>query len=179
MAAEWRLRKVAEVFKRLGIKAILDLEKKDPQYVAVCDVVKRHGEEVGAALAMLNALVSYRLAGKGEEHWQYFGRYFSQRKIVDICKDFLTYLERSPYLRIGVETRKKRILKICRYRPNLENLVNTLKEISELLNADSSQKTVVFSVKILNYTYMCSRGVERPLPFEIPIPVDFRVAHLT
>jgi len=179
MAAERQLRRVIDVFRRLGLEAILNLEKKDPQYVSVCNVVKRHGEEVGATLAMLNALISYRLAGKGEEHWQNFGRYFSQRKIVDVCKDFLTYLETSPYLRIGVETRKRRILKICRYRPNLENLINTLKEISELLNADPSQKTIVFSVKILNYAYMCSRGVERPVPFEIPIPVDFRVAHLT
>jgi DNA-(apurinic or apyrimidinic site) lyase len=151
MAAERQLRRVTDVFRRLGLEAILNLEKKDPQYVAVCNVVKRHGEEVGATLAMLNALISYRLAGRGEEHWQYFGRYFSHRKIVDVCKDFLTYLKTSPYLRIGVETRKKRILKICRYRPNLENLINTLKEISELLNVDPSQKTVVFSVKILNY----------------------------
>jgi DNA-(apurinic or apyrimidinic site) lyase len=66
MAAERQLRRVIDVFRRLGLEAILNLEKKDPQYVAVCNVVKRHGEEVGATLAMLNALISYRLAGRGK-----------------------------------------------------------------------------------------------------------------
>ena len=179
MAAERRLRGVVEVFRRLGIGTILQLERRDPQYVAVCDVVKKHGEEVGARLAMLNALVSYRLAGRGEEHWQYFGRYFSQRGVTDVCRDFLVYLETSPFLKIGVEARRRRVAKVCRYSPDLENLLNTLRGLSTLLDVYPHQKTLVFSIKILNYAYMCSRNVDRPLPFEIPIPVDFRVAHLT
>jgi len=179
MDVEWRLREIIEVFRRLGVEAVLRLEKRDPQYDAVCNVVRRHGEEVGARLSMLNALISYRLTGKGEEHWQYFGRYFSQREVADVCRDFLAYVEASPYLRIGVDARKRRVAKTCRYQPDLENLLNTLKDLSILLRTNPYQKTLVFSIKILNYVYICSRGVERLLPFDIPIPVDFRVARLT
>lgn len=179
MAAESLLRRVIEVLKKLGINAVLELERRDPQYRAVCSVVGRHGESVGARLAMLNAVVSYRLTGKGEGHWEFFGKFFTQLKIRDVCRDFLRYLETSPYLRIGLDGRKKRVLKICNYTPNLEDLGTTLRQISSLLGARGEQKTVVFAVKILNYVYMCSRGMDRVLPFDIPIPVDYRVAHLT
>lgn len=173
-----RLERVTSVLKALSVDYILQLEKRDPQYRAVCRVVDRHGEVVGARLALYNALVSYRLLGKGEEHWSYFGDYFS-RDIFDVCKDFIKYLESSPYLKLGLEARKRRVLKVCNYIPDVENLTRTLAELSSLLNASPSQKTLVFAVKILNYVYMCSRKVDRLLPFDIPIPVDYRVAYLT
>ncbi|AFA38237.1 Uncharacterized protein conserved in archaea [Pyrobaculum oguniense TE7] len=179
MGAESRLEKVAETLRHLGIVAVLQMEKRDPQYRAVCDVVKTHGELAGARLALMNALVSYRLSGKGEEHWLYFGQYFAERDIRDFCWDFLEYIDTSPYLKVGRETRKKRILKVCRYVPDLEDLSATLRQLSQLLSADPEQKTLVFAIKMLNYAYMCSRGVDRLLPFDIPIPVDYRVAHLT
>ncbi|MEM1597034.1 MAG: N-glycosylase/DNA lyase [Pyrobaculum sp.] len=169
---------VADALNRFGIQSIIQLEMRDPQYAAVCEVVRRHGEEVGARLAMLNALVSYRLLGRGEEHWKYFSHYF-QQEVKDVCKSFLTYLETSPYLRLGVENRKKRVLKTCSYAPDLEDLKTTLVTLSRLLQSEPDQKTLVFTLKILNYAYGCSRGVVRLLPMDIPIPVDFRVASLS
>ncbi len=179
MAARSQLRRVVEALRSLGINAILELERRDPQYRAVCSVVGKHGESIGARLAMLNAVISYRLTGRGEEHWEFFGKFFTQLEIRDVCRDFLRYLDASPYLRIGLDGRRKRVLKICNYAPNLEDLGATLRQVSSLLGARSEQKTIVFAVKILNYVYMCSRGVDRILPFDIPIPVDYRVAHLT
>lgn len=179
MAAESQLKRVIETLRRLGIEEVLKLERRDPQYRAVCNVVKRHGETVGSRLAMLNALISYRLTGKGEEHWEYFGKYFSQLEVIDLCRDFLKYIETSPFLKIGVEARKKRALKACDYVPNLEDLGLTLRQLSHIVGARREQKTLVFTIKILNYAYMCSRGVNRVLPFDIPIPVDYRVARLT
>lgn len=178
MAAASRLRRVVEVLGRYGVQKILELEKRDPQYEAVCQVVKRHGE-IGARLAMLNALVSYRLAGKGEEHWRYFGAYFSSREVGDICRDFLKYIDESPYLKLAASAKKTRALKTCRYTPNLNDLRQTLHELSRLLDADPHQKTLVFTIKILNYAYICASGADRTLPMDIPIPVDYRVAHLT
>ncbi|ABL88029.1 conserved hypothetical protein [Pyrobaculum islandicum DSM 4184] len=160
------------------IDVILQLEKRDPQYHAVCRVVQNNDELTAARLTMLNALVSYRLTGRGEEHWEYFGWYFS-RRVKDVCDDFLKYIETSPYLKIGIETRKKRVAKACGYVPKLEDLEKTLNDLSVLLNAKREQKTLVFAIKMLNYVYMCSRGVNRLLPFNIPIPVDYRIAYLT
>jgi len=179
MAKESPLRRVVEALGTLGLDAILELEKRDPQYIAVCRVWEAQGEEVCASLSMLNALVSYRLSGKGEEHWQFFGDYFSRQRVTDVCTQFLAYLRASPFLKIGREARERRVRKVCGYRPNLENLLETWRRMSALLDVDPGQKTVVFAVKILNYVYRCSRGVERVLPMEIPLPVDYRVAHLT
>ena len=179
MAEESPLRRVVEALGTLGLGAILELEKRDPQYIAVCRVWEAQGEEVCASLSMLNALVSYRLSGKGEEHWQFFGDYFSRQRVTDVCTQFLAYLRASPFLKIGREARERRVRKVCGYRPNLENLLETWRRMSALLDVDPGQKTVVFAVKILNYVYRCSRGVERVLPMEIPLPVDYRVAHLT
>ncbi|MEZ0319081.1 MAG: N-glycosylase/DNA lyase [Pyrobaculum sp.] len=169
---------VVNALNKFGIESIIQLETRDPQYAAVCGVVRRHGEEVGARLAMLNALVSYRLLGRGEEHWKYFSQHF-QQEVEDVCKSFLTYLETSPYLRLGVENKKRRILKTCNYIPDLENLKNTLLTLSKLLQSEPDQKTLVFTLKILNYAYSCSRGAVRLLPMDVPIPVDFRVASLS
>lgn len=178
MGEDLQLKRVVELLRALGVRGVLRLERQDPQYHAVCRVLQHNGEETAARLAMLNALVSYRLSGKGEEHWGYFGRYFS-RRVYDVCAEFLRYVEASPYLRLGVEARKRRVQKACGYLPDLEDLGNVLDRLAALLGADRNQKTLVFTIKILNYVYMCSRGVDRPLPFDIPIPVDYRVAHLT
>ncbi|MEM1807149.1 MAG: N-glycosylase/DNA lyase [Pyrobaculum sp.] len=172
------LKRVVDTIKSFGIEYIFRLEKKDPQYRAVCNIVNRHGEVLGARLVLYNALISYRLLGKGEEHWEYFSTYFS-KNIYDICRDFIKYIEESPYLKLRVEARKRRILKICNYTPDIEDVESTLVKLSKLLNASPDQKTLTFAIKILNYVYMCSRGVDRMLPFTIPIPVDYRVAYLT
>jgi len=125
----------------------------------------------GKNLGRLAALIANVLRGK---HKPYF-----QKDVENICEAFLTYLTSSPFLKLGIEVRRRRILKICTYRPNLEDLKKTLSELSILLNADPHQKTLVFTIKMLNYTYMCSRGIKRVAPTDIPIPVDYRVAYLT
>ncbi len=172
------LRRVIKAVGELGVDTILALEKRDPQYLSVCRVVSSQGEEIGARLSMLNALVSYRLAGKGEEHWSFFASYFTT-PVSHICVDFSRYVRDSPYLRLSLSARLRRVEKICSYSPDLTDLKKTWLEIAERLGTSPRQKTVVFAVKILNYAYMCSRGESRLAPMEVPIPVDYRVAHLT
>ncbi|MFP3198955.1 MAG: N-glycosylase/DNA lyase [Thermoproteus sp.] len=170
---------IALLLRRIGLKAILDLEREDPQYKSICRLCGNRTVEDVARLVMMNALISYRLAGKGEEHWQYFADFFSRKRSDDICEEFVQYIQTSPYLAIGRGARIKRIGKICKYRPDLENLSKVWRDLARLLETDSEAKTVVFAVKMLNYVYMCCAGVDRALPSDIPIPVDYRVAKLT
>lgn len=170
---------IAELLRKIGPKAILALEKRDPQYLAICRLCRARGERDAARLAMLNALVSYRLAGKGEEHWEYFAEFFSKKRGRDLCEEFLEYLKASPYLALARNARIKRALKACRYEPDLGDLARTWRDLATLVGADTESKTVVFAIKILNYVYMCCRDADRLLPREIPIPVDYRVAKLT
>ncbi|MGC8582884.1 MAG: N-glycosylase/DNA lyase [Thermoproteus sp.] len=175
MAAE----EIALLLRKIGLKAILDLEKEDPQYKSVCRLCGNRGEPDTARLVMMNALISYRLTGKGEEHWHYFADFFSRRKGNDICEEFIQYIKTSPYLAIGRDIRIKRIRKVCNYDPDIIDLSKTWRDLARLLGSDGEAKTVVFTVKMLNYVYMCCRGVDRALPNDIPIPVDYRVARLT
>ncbi|MBP1448772.1 MAG: N-glycosylase/DNA lyase [Thermoproteus sp.] len=170
---------IALLLGRIGLDRILELEKKDPQYLAICRLCKARPEAEAARLAMLNALVSYKLSGRGEEHWDYFSKYFTEHKSSDICKSFIEYIKRSPYLALGRDGRTRRALKACRYSPNLDDLLRSWRELADVLGAEGDAKTIVFAIKILNYVYMCCRGRARPAPFEIPIPVDYRVAKLT
>ncbi len=173
------VKEIALLLRRIGLERILALEKKDPQYLSICSLCRRRGERETARLVMMNALISYRLAGKGEEHWDYFSKFFAQRRRDDICAEFLEYVRTSPYLAVGRDARIRRVSKICRYEPDLDDLVKTWKNLINILNADDDAKTIVFTIKMLNYVYICCRGVDRMLPYEIPIPVDYRVARLT
>lgn len=169
---------LVSALKRLGLSYILELEARDPQYLAICRLKKIYSEEEAARLAAMNALVSYRLAGRGEEHWDYFSRYFSSRRAEDLCTDFLRYVDESPYLRLNRDARKRRAARLCAASLKLEDLESVWRTLSALFGSED-QKTVVFATKILNYVYMCYRGIRRPAPFSIPIPVDYRVAYLT
>lgn len=170
---------IALLLRRIGLERILALEKRDPQYSSVCSICKNRGEGETARLVMMNALISYRLTGRGEEHWDYFSRFFSQRKREDLCAEFLDYVRGSPYLAVGRNARIKRALSVCGYMPDIDDLLKTWKDLVTILNADSDAKTIVFTIKMLNYVYMCCRDIDRALPYEIPIPVDYRVAKLT
>lgn len=170
---------IASLLRRIGLERILALEKGDPQYSSVCAVCKNRGEREAAKLVMMNALISYRLSGKGEEHWEYFSKYFSRKRRGDLCAEFLDYIKSSPYLALGRSARVKRALSVCGYEPDLDNLLKTWKHLIIILNTNYDAKTIVFTIKMLNYVYVCCRGVDRALPSEIPIPVDYRVAKLT
>lgn len=172
------MERLVEALRRLGLEYVLELESRDPQYLAICRLRGAYGEGEAAVLVALNALVSYRLAGKGEEHWDYFGRYFSTRRPGDLCQQFSRYVDESPYLRLGREARKRRAARACAVRLDLEDPWQCWRALSALAGS-SDQKTVVFAVKMINYVYACYRGTRRPLPFEIPIPVDYRVAYLS
>ncbi|MFB6491397.1 MAG: N-glycosylase/DNA lyase [Thermoproteus sp. AZ2] len=171
---------LARLLRRIGLEKILELEERDPQYLAICKLCKAGiGEGEVARLAMLNALVSYRLTGRGEEHWGFFADYFARRRPSDICRAFSEYIAASPYLALNRRARLSRAAKACRYIPNIEDLRRAWDDLAGILGSDKNAKTIVFAIKILNYVYMCCRGVKRPLPKEVPIPVDYRVARLT
>ncbi len=47
------------------------------------------------------------------------------------------------------------------------------------MNTDANSKTIVFSIKMLYYGFRASTGVVTPLPMNIPIPIDLRIATMS
>ncbi len=151
-------------------------ETVDPQYAAVSALCELHGPETAFRLAVANAAISYRLLGKGEEHWMYFSRYFS-RPLGDVCSELERYVMASPYLRLAREARLRRVRKLCGIR--LSDVLSLWVMVAERLAADRNSKTVVFSAKMGGYALRACGIWRSPFPMEIPIPVDYRVARLS
>lgn len=75
--------RIASLLRGLGINWVRGgFEERDPQYLTVARLCRGFGHDVEVALRLtiLNALVSYQLAGKGEDHWNYFANYFIGNK---------------------------------------------------------------------------------------------------
>ncbi len=151
-------------------------ETVDPQYSAVSSLCVLHDPETVFRLTVANAAVSYRLLGKGEEHWMYFSRFFSS-SLGDVCSELERYVVTSPYLRLAREARLRRVRKLCGIR--LCDVLDLWRTVAERLGADRNSKTVVFSAKMGGYALRACGVWRSPFPMEIPIPVDYRVARLS
>lgn len=178
--------KIAGVLRELGINWVRDFEERDPQYLAVAGLCRALGHDVETTLKLtiLNALISYQLTGKGEDHWNYFANYFIGNKPVDLCRDFINYVINSRYLARYRESRIRRVQNVCPQMAGLSlgNYLNDLESLWKLLsrvtNARGDEKTIVFAVKMAYYVGRAC-GLDISVPMDIPIPVDYRVTVIT
>ncbi|MEM5811437.1 MAG: N-glycosylase/DNA lyase [Candidatus Aenigmatarchaeota archaeon] len=166
--------KIINVLKNFGIEKILELEREDIQFKSISLLKEKFDEKTVSKLVMFNSLITYKLVGKGEEHWMFFANYFLKNK-----KDFFQYIKESPFLILNREKRIERIKKVYNYNPDINDLEKVWIDLSSILKVDKNSKTIVFTIKMLNYVYRIFRNKERILPKNIPIPVDLRVIKLT
>ncbi|ADI31209.1 N-glycosylase/DNA lyase [Staphylothermus hellenicus] len=162
------------------------LEKNDPQYLAVSELVKHYGKELASIILVANALISYQLSSRGEEYWSALSKWFIDRRekikdINDIMENHVMFLKYTNYNKMGLRHKIKRLQLF--YNSSLaKNLVNSplkycnqldklVYEISKILKTDPTAKTVVFAGKM--YYYLCLT-CEAEIGGEIPIPVDRR-----
>ncbi len=178
--------RIAGILRELGIVWVRGFEERDPQYAAVTRLCREleHDVDKILKLTILNALVSYQLTGKGEDHWNYFANYFIGNKPVDLCRDFINYVMNSRYLARYRDSKVKRIRSTCPQiaRLSLSNYLNDLASLWRLLsritNTHGDEKTIVFAVKMAYYVGRAC-GLDLSVPMDIPIPVDYRVTVMT
>ncbi|MEM4788965.1 MAG: N-glycosylase/DNA lyase [Ignisphaera sp.] len=181
-----RIDSVANTLNVLGIKGVGVFEDVDPQYLAIKYALKNCDEKIVSYMFYVNALLAYRLRIPGEKFWSKFAEYLVQEcrnikdfyQVIDFVRNFT-----SRYNNYAYEQKIRRLNRL-RYCVNLTDLVNRgdliklAKITSECLNSSIEAKTVVFSVKMIYYVHKaCGRIIA--LPFELPIPVDKRVAFIT
>lgn len=181
-----RIDKVASVFNVLGIKGVGIFENVDPQYLAVKYALKNCGEKITSYAFYVNALLAYRLRISGEKFWSKFAEHLVQecRNIKDFHQaiDFVRNFT-SRYNSYAYDQKIKRLdkLKHCvnlAYFIDRGDPLKIAKTASKCLNSSIEAKTMVFSVKMVYYVHKaCGRTIA--LPFELPIPVDKRVAFIT
>ncbi len=151
-------------------------ESADPQYAAVSALCEHHDPQTVFRLVVSNAAISYRLLGRGEEHWWYFSEFFS-RPLGSVCTELERYVTTSPYLKIGREARLRRVRKLCDIQ--IHDVLKLWDVLARRLGTDKNAKTVVFSVKMGGYALRACGLWRAPFPMDIPIPVDYRIAQLS
>ncbi len=184
-----RIEKLSDLIRSIGIKTIYYIEDHDKQFEAM-KILHSRTKHTGyvCLLAVSNALISYRLSMKGEDYWLLFAKYFSKThpnffKALDNIVNFLnTYKVNRILLKQKISRLRKfyesRISRTLFEKPwyYSKDITKLWRELARNLNTSPRRKTIVFSVKMFYYAYYASTGVRISLPYEIPIPVDFRVA---
>ena len=175
---------VARLLRELGVEVVLELEEVDPQFEAVASLCRVLGLD-GAVATYLVAVATYQLKCSGEVFWSRFSEYMRRvvpDKVVEGVVGFILSDECSSIQR---QVKVGRVLKLSRYIGDVRYLISSCNflELWKLtyraLNADANSKTVVFAVKMGYYGAKALNICRGPLPSEIPIPLDRRVARAT
>ncbi len=185
-AKEIAKEKIALILRELGIEWIRRFEEGDPQFLSISRLCGGLNNDINVALRLtvLNALISYQLTGKGEDHWDYFANYFIRNQPSDLCNDFINYVMNSRYLSRYRGLRIRRIRTACPRLANLDagkylsDLTSLWRFLSSAVNAHGEEKTVVFAAKMAYYVGRAC-GLDVNVPMDIPIPVDYRVTVIT
>lgn len=157
------------------------LEELDPQYGAVKKLIESRGFNNASLLSILNALISYQLCIPGEEYWEEFSDYFSNKNIEINSLSFRNFLLSIKCLR-NIDQKIRRVEKVLASPISIELLrqgdayckkINTLiKDLARVLGVENNSKTLVFTAKI--YGYLCRAIGSEPVYNDIAIPVDYR-----
>jgi len=180
---EDRVRAVSEAFSRLGLRGVKLFEDLDPQ-MDVAKAISSVCGELTPLILYVNALISYMLSMRGEDYWRRFADVVVSHcpsnfnEVIDVVKEFTAAVHR-----YAVNTKLSRLnsLRRCEYLVNYiqgGDILQLWKYTSRCLGTDPNSKTIVFSIKMLYYGYR-ALGDDTTLPFDIPIPVDRRVARVT
>ncbi len=184
--------KLGEKLSEIGLRRILILEEHDPQFLAMRILSKNNDMKITCILALMNALISYKLSSKGESYWMEFAEYFSNNPPTDLDslpEIMFNFMKKSKGNKILLEQKYARLkaLKSSGFIANLKekfdyytNNLDVLREhIAKSLDSDVNAKTVVFSIKMFYYALRASTGKIIVLPMNIPIPIDLRIATMS
>ncbi|MCC6047201.1 MAG: N-glycosylase/DNA lyase [Desulfurococcaceae archaeon] len=168
----------------MGVNVVLELEEVDPQYEAVADLCRVLGLE-GTVASYLVAVATYHLRCTGEVFWARFSNYVRRLPPSRVVEGVVEFILGDPCNSIQRLVKVGRVLKLSKYLGEVRKLLSDcgFLELWRLtyraLEADPASKTVVFAVKMGYYGTRALGICRGPLPMEIPIPLDRRVARAT
>ncbi|MGC8572522.1 MAG: N-glycosylase/DNA lyase [Caldisphaera sp.] len=189
-----RIIKVSNSIKNFGLGNILLLEERvDPQFDYIQRLKMKVGKGYATLYSLIVSLVSYKLAMKGEEWWQCFSNYLSDKEIPknvdEAIKNVIDFMKDCKGSIIGQKYKLKRIEKISKSKELLNAIVNNpeivlekpeeiMKKIASSLGTEEWKKTITFSIKMAYYAVK-NKGEIKPLLINIPMPIDIRISCLT
>jgi len=184
MSGSNRVEELYQKLRGLTVEDAIRVEEQDRQFKALKRLYERvKNPELFLKLTVINALLSYQLQMKGEDYWEKFSDFFSEKPEVGAFPEFLekfnrrflsAKLKRFEKVRKCVETLFKKHT-VTEIGKNLKLLVE---ELSECLNQRKDAKTVVFAAKMFMYGYRIVFGKDPEGLEEIEIPLDSRLKKL-
>ena len=184
-----KINELVAILERFQISEVLEIEQKyDEQYKALQFLFEGFRDRKKfCLLVLLNALVCYQLSGTGERYWWEFAKHFRKKKVEDPIGELKNFLRVSRFNRRLLEVKLKRLTRLRKLLPKLyteigENRINYEKLrglIARSLNAKPTSKTVVFSMKMLNYACRITKREGSPLPMALNMPVDLRIREIS
>ncbi len=190
--SEERVKALAKAIGSLGVRALVELEERlDPQYEDMQRLAESVGRGAATVYGMLVALSSYRLTMKGEEWWscvsETLSSYGRPKDLGAAVDNVVRFLRECKGASVGRDVKIRRVLKVYAGAGRLlqgimEDPSIVTRSPSEVLNALATalgaredKKTITFSLKMAYYASR-PRGSLTPLTYNIPMPVDVRVA---
>ncbi len=170
--------KLFNILSSVSQDKLFKIENSDPQFKALCKLTKHRAKQQVLDLSIANSLICFQLSGKGEDCWNEFSDFFSNKqKSFDHFKEFLLNSKSNHRL---VNLKLNRIKRFRQLIPLNKNL--SFKDMWQFLSynmkSNKQSKTIVFSVKIYGYLKRCLFNEYIPFPFEIPLPFDSRIKKL-
>lgn len=117
--------------------------------------------------------------------WSRFSNYMRRVAPDRVSEGVLNFIVGDECNSIQRQAKVGRVLKLSRYLSDIRNLIlscsflDLWKLTCRALDADVNSKTVAFAVKMGYYGARALKICRGPLPKEIPIPLDRRVARAT
>jgi len=176
--------KLVNVLKEFSIQDTKEIEENlDKQFIALKNLYENTKDPLFFLKAVvINALLSYQLSMRGEEYWQKFSEFFSQKRDLKYFEEFL-----SIYNKRFLNSKLKRLNKVKSFFENLtlkdfdffvENPVLYLEKIANFLGQKKEDKTIVFSLKMLYYAYRIIKKEFKLFPYNVMIPIDVRIGKI-
>ncbi|ATU05667.1 hypothetical protein BKN14_04500 [Candidatus Gracilibacteria bacterium HOT-871] len=186
-----------EKLKNYDLKDAISFEEQDPQFKALNQfwnqLEKLSGEKEKKvyfylSLILGNSLVCYQLSGKGEDYWEEFSTYFSDKfdeknissqEIINLLSEFLKICKKNKRF---VDTKIGRLVKFEPFlekfsgseKKYFENMIDLRDSLANTMKQAKDSKTIVFAVKMFSYGARNIFGLKY-FPKELFIPIDSRL----
>jgi DNA-(apurinic or apyrimidinic site) lyase len=189
-----RVKVVANLFNGLGFERIVKFDMLEPEYHALRTLRDRGVRpEYSSLIAVCTGVIDFQLGrGGAEKLWatlaevaNRFDELNSLKQVEFLMKVFLS----EPINARSLQLKIARIRKLFdsefaewfieNYEGVRQSPVVLWRRLAETLGSGMEQKTMVFAMKAFDISHLLYYGDYVDFPWDIPIPVDFHVRHVT
>lgn len=183
------MQKLLEKLKNISLNEAIKIEESDLQFFALKNLYKNiKNKDIYLTLIISNAIICYQLSSSWEKYWEEFSEYFSKNEVLknDLIQKLWIFITNSKWNKRFVETKIKRLEKLKPFLDEFiwnekyfyENMEKLCEKLAKTMNQKTTDKTIVFAVKMFSYWARNYFDKFIEFPFSISIPIDSRLTNL-